>query len=62
MKSEWEKVNKNTGRLRVPGGWIVQNAFESYNEKNIFMKIFTYKNHAIGVFVPDAGHEWNIDL
>ena len=50
---EWEEVNSNTWRLRVPNGWLVcHDAIPtSYSGLSAAVSM---------VFVPDAGHTWKL--
>jgi len=41
----WEQIEKNTGRAKVIGGWIV---------------LMLYAKNITSVFIADKDHEWNI--
>ena len=54
FEEEWEIVNDDTRRLRVPKGWIV----------NVYTTIISNGQtiHAANCleFVPDAEHQWEL--
>ena len=59
MSSKWEKIDKDTERLSVPGGWIVK-VFDMLT----YMKPITLEEERYPmistVFVKDELHEWKI--
>ena len=46
----WENIDKNTSRLKVPGGWIVNTV--NYNDGCCSEST---------CFVPDPGHQWVLE-
>lgn len=70
LSPEWEPVNHNTVRMRVPGGWIVKSTLprhETVLEQSGVVggkiRCKPYFTNPCGVtmcFVPDLGWEWKI--
>jgi len=56
MKPVWEEVENGMIRAAVPGGWIVQQYDQRYNEK-----MERWEWDMVGAFfVPDETHSWDI--
>ena len=57
MKLSWEEVAYGMHRTPVPGGWIVRQYDEQYNER-----LGLWEPQMIGAFfVPDETHKWSIN-
>lgn len=56
MKPVWEVVETGMNRAAVPGGWIVQQYDQRYNERN---ERWDWQMVS-AFFVPDAGHTWDV--
>ncbi len=52
---KWERINDDTERMLVPGGWIVRTIVQVEIELNVFAALCVAM-----VFVRDEGHrcEW----
>ena len=50
---EWEDINSNSDRLKVPGGWIVRSCVKSGS----------YDGGASvhQIFISDSKHIWNLN-
>jgi len=46
----WEKFDKHTDRLRVPGGWIVRS-----------LKVYGDGCSVHQVFIEDKNHTWELE-
>ena len=56
MKPVWEEVETGMNRAPVPGGWIVQQYDQRYNER-----LDRWDWSMVGAFfVPDETHAWDI--
>ena len=56
MKPVWEEVESGMNRAVVPGGWIVQQYDQRYNER-----MERWEQVMVGAFfVPDETHAWDI--
>jgi hypothetical protein len=55
----WEKVNKNTWRMQVPGGWLVKtNTSGSWGNGINWGSV----SHSVSIcFYPDIGHMWQLN-
>ena len=53
----WEKIDGDTKRLKVPGGWVVRSRFD----REILTGHFASMSVSVSqVYVPDSKHEWKL--
>lgn len=55
MKFEWEKLDNDTRRVKVIGGWIVQTKIFEEGSRGVMIS-------ESSVFIPDAEHKWEIEI
>jgi hypothetical protein len=61
MKFEWERVDKDTCRAKVFGGWLVK-CYETSHQYDHRQETFIEWGCTSSVtFIPDVNHEWEID-
>lgn len=53
---DWEHINLNTSRMRVPGGWIVRSFTQTITGDKYFV------NSESMVFIKDADKLWELEL
>lgn len=58
---EWEEIDEQTDRAKVPGGWFVK----FYDHQIVAERGGDLRTEAVPlsvVFYPDPGHSWNPTL
>ena len=56
---QWQPIDKNTERMRVPNGWIVRSV-QRVKHTTHYDAWVEAKSMSL-VFVPDPAHEWGRD-
>jgi len=57
-RNEWERVNFDTKRLMVPGGWLVRTEKYVYEGDNCETPVIG--SNVTETFVADPKHEWRL--
>jgi len=57
VKLQWEVIDQNHQRARVPGGWLVK-AYENVAHKEKKEYGYGWDYRIAMAFVPDPNHEW----
>lgn len=65
MQFQWERLDQNTQRVKVLGGWLVKTETTLYNCMTINTSpCASYLNFHIPtlsvVFIPDEFHKWDV--
>jgi len=53
----WEKIDAETSRMRVPGGWLVRSKMFAGNNSGPGVSVCVHV-----VFIPDNKHDWEFEV
>ena len=52
----WEKIDAETSRMWVPGGWLVRSKMYAGNDSGPGVSVCVHV-----IFVSDIGHDWEFE-